>query len=484
MALYGGIELPGRPDLDNVRKLDLLPMPAIMEMMRYGMAIDREWLGALSEQLKAEARELRREVCNYIPANKLDEFIELSGIDQDDPDAMPMNVDSPTQLGKLLFKVLGVGKGQRLKKTASGDQISTGKKQLEKVKHEHPVIQPALQYRERMKLDNTYASKLPKLARWHPEGPCACGLVHIGESWRVHTWISGTRTSTGRYASSKPNLQNIPARTKLGQRVRQGFVASPGMELVAVDYSQQEMRLGAHYSEDANLVRIFQEGLDPHNDTARRAFNLPDGVEPDKLTQRDPCKNVNFAAFYEISASGLYDLMAVTWAGTGLAMPEWLTVGWCQAFIDQWFNELYPGVGAYLENQHYRARRYGAVWTLFGRIRRVPEVQSCHPRIVSSGLRQAGNAPIQGTGSDWMKLAIVETQDEIIKSLRREGVIAYPVLTVHDELMVEVEEGYGEMVKDEMVRLMSMVMTDRTTGENLCKVPVKADGKVLRRWTK
>lgn len=487
MALYGGITLPGKPDLANIERLDLLPQRAIAEMMHVGMAIDREWFSQLSSQLTDEISDLRKDVCAYIPPDKLDEFIARANLDDDDDEqsGLPMNVGSTQQLSKLLFEVLGIGAGKTLKRTKSGDQISTGKKQLEQFKRDHPVVPKVLELKEKSKIKNTYSDKLPLMARIHRMGTCWCGDVHQVETYRIHTDILSTRTSTGRLASKNPNLQNIPARTELGRRTRAGFVASPGKEMFAVDFGQFEMRLGGHSSMDENLIRIFRNRLDPHTDTAMRAFKKSkEEVESKlgKMLYRAPCKNVNFGIFYGLTAEGLYDLMLLTYATAGLDIPDWLTIDWCDQFIDDWF-ELYPGVRGYMDNQTYRARRYGIVWSLLGRIRRIPEVRSVHQRIVSAGCRQGGNAPIQGTQGDLFKIALAEVH-EFILELRAEGVDCWLLNAVHDEVVGETDLGTGEAVVAGIEEIMSQVMTDRDTGKNLCLVPIEADGKVMERWMK
>lgn len=485
MSLYGGITLSGQPDLENIRKLDLLPMPAIHDMMRAGMAIDRDHLHELTLEIDKEMVDLRKDICEYIPEEKLDEFVgRAAGINDQDPlddDYLPMNVDSSEQLAKLLFDVLGVGEGQRLKLTKSGKRISTGKKQLERLKREHSIIQVILDYRERAKIKSTYTQPLPKKAVLHEKGLCGqCGMVHFSPSWRVHTDIVTTRTDTGRLASRNPNLQNITTRTELGRRVRAAFVASEGMQLVGADYSQIEMRLGGHYSLDPNLLRIFRNHLDPHTETAKLVF----GVEkPDKLTQRDPCKNVNFGVFYGLMAPGLFDLIAATYGTAGLPMPDWLTIEWCENFIEQWFG-IYEGVRGYLDQQEYRALRYGAVWSMFGRIRRVPEVKSTHDRIRAQGIRQAGNMPIQGTSADMIRLAIAAVQDQVVRPYRDEGVQISQVLTVHDEIILEVEEDYAESALAMMETVMAEIMRDEDTGEWMLEVPVEAEGAVMDQWKK
>lgn len=261
-------------------------------------------------------------------------------------------------------------------------------------------------------------------------------------------------------------------------------MASPGMEMVAVDFGQFEMRLGAHYSGDKNLTRIFLEGLDPHLDTAMRAFNITDPAKVDKILHRAPCKNVNFGVFYGLTDEGLYDQMLVTYATAGMPIPDWLDRAWCAKFIDSWFHDLYPGVLGYLESQHYRAFKYGIVWTLLGRVRWVPETQSVHPRVVAAGLRQAGNHPIQGTQADLNRISLAEQQEKVHEFVRAEGVWCWPLNNVHDESLAEVEEGYGEVVCGLMEEVMGRCATDRETGENRLTVPIEAEGKVMKRWQK
>lgn len=482
MALYGGIELCGRPDLENVRKLDLLPMRSVMEMQRYGMAIDIPHLNALTEVLTKEIEELRYEICSYIPAERLDEFISKSNMDADD-DYLPMNVESTKQMRKLLFEVLQVGKGHQLKLTKSGD-ISTGKRQMEARKQDHPVVPLVLSYRERAKLKGTYSAKLPRMARFHPDKGCWCGLRHFAPTMRVHCDVMMTRTATGRPATKNPNLQNIPVRSEHGRTVRKGFIASPGTEMVTVDFAQLELRLLAHFGEVERFIRVFHEGKDPHTQTAMDAFKLEHESQVNKLTQRAPAKNVNFAIVYGETPKGLYEqLVSDTYGKSGIAVPDWLTLQWCDKFMADWF-DLYPEVEGFMEHEHYCARRYGVVWTGMGRVRRVPEVRSVHNRVIAAGERQAGNHKIQGTGADMLKLAQAEIQEYIETVIRPEGIWCWPLIEVHDELIYEIEQGYGEILLAKCEDVMSRVLEDKRAGVNLCRVPVVADGKVMQRWEK
>ena len=398
-----------------------------------------------------------------------------------------MNVDSNVQLAELLYRVLGVGNGKVLKRTKGGGQVSTGRRQLEQLKAEHPVVQKCLDYRERAKLKNTYCDALPELARLHPRGGCWCGLTHECETWRVHTQLLLTRTTTGRPASKNPNLQNISVRSKWGAEIRRGFVASPGTVLVSVDFAQIELRILAMVSSAVKLIETFQTDGDPHMTTAMEAFGITDPDKVDKIMHRAPAKNVNFAVVYGESAKGLLEqLTSDTYGKAGLPVPDWLTLEWCEQFIAKWF-EIYPEVREYIEKQHYRARRYGLVWDQVGRIRRIPEVRSVHNRVVAAGLRQASNMPIQGFASELLKLAMAEVHTEVVRVVRDAGVWCQPLVPVHDELVLEVDAGWGEPVRGLVVGVFEGVLRDKGTGEEWeggGGVPVKADGKVMGRWEK
>lgn len=482
MSLYGGISLPGCPDLANLQKLDMLPIPMIRRMSRLGIAIDPPFFADLTSRLEHEMEDLRADIAYEIPPDRIDEFI---GKSSDIDDWCPINVESGPQIATLLFDMLEIGRGKKLKTTKSGDRLSTGKKQLELLKKDHPVISLLLQYRERSKLKSTYTSKLPKIAKFHPKGKSCpiCELPHVESTWRVHTTLTTTRTDTGRLASKDPNLQNIPARTELGRLVRQGFIPTPGMVLISCDYAQIELRLLAHCAADAIMQDIFRRGGDIHMETAMRAFGFSDYSQVDKLLHRAPCKNVNFGIVYGLTSAGLFDQMALTYATAGVPMPFWLTEAWCEQFIRDWFG-VYQGVEPYMNLQYYRARRYEMIWDQLGRIRRVPEVRSAYSWVRSAGLRQSGNMPIQGLAAGVMKIGMARTEDNVLRPTLSEGVWCWPLLPVHDELVIEAEEEYAEYILERVIEEFSLSMTDTSTGRNLCSVPIGADGHVMDRWRK
>lgn len=484
MALYGGITIPNRPDPENQRKLDLLPVPMIRKMQRYGFAIDIDYLADLSNQFELELIDKRKAIASYVPSEKLDLFCGMSdSIGSEDDDESAFNPNSGDQLAALLFDVLGVGSNRRLKTTKGGDRLSTGKKQLELLKKDHPIVPEILRYREIAKLKSTYADSLPKLAIYHPAGKdCPiCRLKHNYPTYRVHTQLLTTRTATNRLASKRPNQQNIPIRTKEGAKIRQAFIASRGTVIAQRDFAQIELRLLGHVSQDSNIIRIFIADGDIHLDTACRAFNL-EPSQIDKMLHRAPCKNVNFGICYGLSAPGLYDLMLLTYATAGQPTPDWLTVDWCDEFIKLWFN-LYPDVERYMAEEDEKAYRYGCVWTDFGFVRRIPGVRSVHSRVQAAALREGGNVRIQGTAAAIMKLAMAAI-DERLDGLRNLGYWAWPLLTVHDELLIECDPDIAEAVQCIMEDEMDNVMVDRKTGINQCLVPIKSDGAIMERWTK
>lgn len=489
MALYGGIKLVGAPDLENVRKLDLLPARCITEMVQYGFAVDLDRLKSVSVKLSEEMAGLRSEICSTIPEDKLDEFVARSGLDDDDVEEngwLPMNVDSNKQLAELLFEVLGIGKGKRLKQTKGGGQVSTGRRQLEQLRLEHPVVGATLQYREYAKLKNTYCDPIPEVAVFHPAGRCpVCSLEHRATTYRVHTQILSTRTATGRYASKKIDQQNLPVRSEFGRLIRACFIASPGTELVSCDFSQIELRMLAFLAHVVRMIQVFLTGKDIHTYTAAEIFDvLEEEVLADKIRYRNPAKNVNFATVFRQSAPSLYEqLVADSYGKAGVVVPDWLTIDWCEGFLRKW-HRLYPEVKPYMDDQDYRAVRYGYVWDLFGRVRRIPQVKSVHERVCQAGLREGGNMPIQSTAAGLMKLALAEIQQWIEMDVRANGVWCQPLITVHDEGIWEVEEGYGEVFKDQVERIFGNVLTDHETGEEYCSVPILAEGKVMERWEK
>ena len=494
MALFGGITIPRQPDPENIRKLDLLQMPMIMQMMRYGMRIDKDHFAALSSFFRCKMAELKRDITDAIPPESLDRLLDLVGDDDPDtpdPDVTTeiirpeFNVESNQKVCELLYSVLNLQNtdGVKVKKTKSG-KISAGKKTLEQFKRENPIVDMILQYREFSKLDGTYAQSMPRGALLHPKGAdCPrCGRHHYSDEWRVHPRISTTRTTTGRTATSDKNLANIPARTKYGRMVREGFIASDGHVLSQRDFSQIELRLMADQSGDEIMLAVYAADGDIHMETAMRTFDISDPALVDKLAHRAPAKNVNFAVVYLISGMGLLDLMAASFAVANKPLPSYMTEVWCDEFIAKWF-QVYKRVRRYLDREEAKVRRYGFVWTQLGRVRLVPETRSYHAYIQSAGVRQACNMGIQGYSADIMKLAMGELHSEL-EHAKEYGIQSYPLMSIYDELLVETPEDFADGVQVIMGEVMDNVLEDRQTGVLHCKVPIKSEGHLMKKWVK
>jgi DNA polymerase-1 len=311
------------------------------------------------------------------------------------------NINSPQQLGTILFEKLGYPVLGRSRKTKS---YSTGAEILEELAARgYPLPERLLRFREVQKLKSTYVDSLPLLA---------------DANQRVHTRYLQAVAATGRLSSVNPNLQNIPVRSGIGQRIREAFIAAPGNCLLVADYSQIELRILAHIAQEPALVESFQRGDDIHRATAANVFGVaPELVTPD---QRRAAKVINFGILYGMSAFGL---------GKNLGIPT----GEADRFIKAYL-ERYPNVRRYVDETMQAAQRDGKVETLYGRVRYLPDVNSKNFNLRESARRMAINAPIQGTAADIQKLALIAVD----RALRADHPAARLLLTVHDELVVEV----------------------------------------------
>ena len=366
-----------------------LPLCAVLARMEeLGFFVDRKALYDFGESLNSGIAELQNQVW------------ELAGHE--------FNINSPKQLGEVLFDELMLPSG---KKTKTG--WSTNADILDKLRGKHPIIEAVLEYRMLTKLKSTYADGLLKVIS--PDG-------------RIHTSFQMTVTATGRLSSTEPNLQNIPVRRKLGAEIRKMFVASPGKILVDADYSQIELRLLAHISGDKAMQEAFLSGEDFHTVTASRVFGVP--IEEVTPTLRSRAKAVNFGIVYGISAYSLAQ-------DIGVFTNE------AKAYMDAYM-EKYSGVHEYMESIVKKAKEDGYVATLYGRRRYLPELKSANFNMRSFGERVALNMPIQGTAADIIKLAMVNVD----KRLRSEGLEARLILQVHDELIVECPESEAERVSE------------------------------------
>lgn len=428
---YAGRELSGTeavfalyPILENkLKELHMdelyfsaeLPLCEVLaDMENTGFYVDRRALYEFGESLNAGISALQESIWSYA--------------------GHEFNINSPKQLGEVLFDELMLPSG---KKTKTG--WSTNADVLEKLRGKHQIVDEVLEYRMLTKLKSTYAEGLLKVIS--PDG-------------RIHTNFQMTVTATGRLSSTEPNLQNIPVRKQLGAQIREMFVASPGMTLVDADYSQIELRLLAHVSDDKTMQDAFLSGEDFHAVTASNVFNVPlDEVTP---TLRSRAKAVNFGIVYGISAFSLAQ-------DIGVYQSE------AKAYMDAYM-EKYSGVRDYMKRIVEEARELGYVTTLYGRRRYLPELKSSNFNMRSFGERVALNMPIQGTAADIIKLAMVN----VYRRLKAEGLKAKLILQVHDELIVECPEDETEQVRSILQQEMEHVAALR--------VPLIAEANEGHSW--
>jgi DNA polymerase-1 len=383
---------------------------------RAGVLIDAECLAVQSRELGERLVVLEREAH------------ELAG--------QPFNLGSPKQIGEILFQQQ---KLPVLKKTASGVP-STDEEVLEKLALDYPLPAKILAHRSLAKLKGTYTDKLPLMI--HPQ------------TGRVHTHYDQAVAVTGRLSSNDPNLQNIPIRTPEGRRVREAFIAPPGHVLMSADYSQIELRIMAHISDDENLLKAFSLGLDVHRATAAEVFSV--ALDAVTSEQRRYAKVINFGLIYGMSAFGLA-------ANLGIERRA------ARNYIDRYF-ERYPGVKNYMEGTRADAKARGFVETVFGRRLWLPEINSPNGPRRAGAERAAINAPMQGTAADLIKLAMIQVQ----ACLDAERRATRMVMQVHDELVLEVPEAELDWARAEIPRLMASVAT--------LKVPLLAEVGVGRHW--
>ena len=397
LALWPRLQADGK--LRFIYELEMKSSEALYRMERNGVLIDSAMLARQSAELGQRMMQLEREAHH------------LAG--------QPFNLGSPKQIGEILFTKLGL---PVVKKTASGVP-STDEEVLEKLAEDYPLPAKLLEHRGLSKLKGTYTDKLPQMI--HPR------------TGRVHTHYAQAVAVTGRLSSNDPNLQNIPVKTPEGRRVREAFIAAPGHLIASADYSQIELRIMAHLSEDEALLRAFREGMDVHRATASEVF----GVAPDQVTseQRRYAKVINFGLIYGMSAFGLARNLGIESAAA-------------KNYIQRYF-ERYPGVKQYMDETRLSAKSRGYVETVFGRRLYLPEINSPNGPRRGGAERAAINAPMQGTAADLIKLSMVAVQDAIDAQQRRTKMI----MQVHDELVFEVPEDEVDWIKAEVPRLMAGV---------------------------
>ncbi len=402
--------------LEVYETIDLPLVPVLLGMERAGVRIDVSVLGGLAKELNAEMSEVSEQI------------FEQAG--------QRFNLNSPKQLGDVLFNQMKLPKPMKYGK---GKVVSTAQDVLEELAVHHPVPAQVLAYRQLAKLKSNYVDSLPLLA--DSEG-------------RVHTTFNQVGTATGRLSSTNPNLQNIPIRTEKGREIRAAFIASPGHALLSADYSQIELRLMAHFSDDPLLVQAYRSGQDIHTLTASEVFGVP-ALSMNKET-RNRAKAVNFGIVYGISPFGL---------AANLNIPQ----AEAKLYIETYFAR-YVGVRRFIDRLLEETRATQQVRTLFGRVRPIPDIQSRNPNLRGFAERTAVNTPLQGTAADLIKVAMIR----IDRKLREQKLKTKMTLQVHDELLFDVPE-------DEIDAVRSLVKQEM---ENVIElnVPIVADVGVGQNW--
>ncbi len=390
-----------------------LPLCHVLgDMELRGFLVDCDGLTAFSQELQAQMELLTARI------------YEAAGHD--------FNLNSPKQLGQVLFSELGLPSA---KKTKTG--YSTNAEILEKLRPYHPIVADILEYRQVMKLQSTYA----------------LGLLKVADAQgRVHTTFHQMKTMTGRLSSSEPNLQNIPIRTELGRRLRRYFIAKEDYLLVDADYSQIELRILAGIADDQAMRRAFLDGEDIHTLTASQVFHVP--MNEVTFEQRKMAKAVNFGIVYGISKFSLAEDLNISRYEAG-------------EYIDRYF-ETYPGVQAYMQEIVEQAKTLGYVPTLWGRRRYIPELSSAKAPLRAFGERVARNSPIQGTAADLIKVAMVAVD----RALEEAGLDARLILQVHDELIVESHKDCAKEAAQILRREMESIM--------ICDLPLLAEANIAK----
>lgn len=411
-TLYGKLRNSGMERLLNEIEIPLAYV--LVSMEKIGVEVDREALISFGESLSEQIEDIEQQI--YVCAGEA------------------FNIASPKQLGAILFDKMHLPSG---KKTKTG--YSTNAEVLEGLIGYDPIIELIINYRTLSKLNSTYAQGLLKV---------------IGEDGRIHTTYKQTETRTGRISSAEPNIQNIPVRTELGREFRRFFIAKEGYTFVDADYSQIELRILAHISDDKNMIEAFLSGEDFHTVTAAQVFNQP--VEWITPEMRSSAKAVNFGIVYGIGAFSLSKDIGVSVKKADEYIKAYLTK--------------YSGVAEYMERTPSEGKKDGYVKTMFGRRRYIPELSASNKVVQALGKRIAMNTPIQGTAADIIKLAMVK----VYERLKRELPDASLILQVHDELIVEVKESEAEkaaeILKEEMESAVKL------------SVPLVADAKIGKSW--
>ena len=400
---------------DLYTNIDMPTVEVLSSMQWNGMYVDEEELNQFGKELTSQIEVLTKVIH------------EMAGEE--------FNINSTKQLGEILFEKM---KLPVIKKTKNG--YSTDVDVLEKLKREDPIIGKILEYRQLMKLNSTYVEGLKPFIN--------------PKTKRIHSFFHQTITATGRISSTEPNLQNIPTRFELGKRVRKVFKPEKGKVYIDADYSQIELRVLAHISEDKHMIEAFKHNEDIHKQAASKVFKTP--IDEVTKEQRSNAKAVNFGIVYGISDFGLAEQL-------GISRKK------AKQYIDEYLTE-YAGIKQFMENIIEKTKKEGYVETLFHRRRYVPELKSKNYMVRQFGNRVAMNTPIQGTAADIMKIAMINVN----KKLKKRGLKAKIILQVHDEMMIEAPENEKEEVKDIMKKEMESAIQ--------LKIPLVAELSEATNW--
>lgn len=404
-------------------KIELPLMPVLRAMEKTGVKVDCDFLKKLSKEYTKELEKIAARIYDAAGGS--------------------FNVNSPKQLGEVLFDKLGI-KPERQKKTPTGAR-STREAELVKMKDLHPIIADILSYRELQKLLSTYIDNLPTL---------------VDSESRVHTTFIQMGAATGRLATQNPGLQNIPIKTELGRAIRNAFVADKGYKLVTFDYSQIELRIAAWLSGDPGLIEIFKNGRDVHSEVASRVFH----VSADQVTydHRRIAKVINFGILYGMGVNALRESLGSTRAEA-------------QDFYNQYF-EAFPRLAAYIDEVKGEAAANGYTKTYFGRRRYFDGIHSPIPYVRAAAERMAINAPMQGTQADIIKLAMVRIDEMLREGGYRDD--AHLLLQVHDELVFEIQDKKVEELAPKIKDIMESVVPAKDRRD----IPILAEGKIGENW--
>ncbi len=405
--------------LDIFYNIEMKIVPILAQMEFFGIKVDVSLLKEFSFELEKKIKNLEKKIHRYTGKN--------------------ININSPLQLGPILFEKLNVQKDAKLKKTKTG-AYTTSESELEKYKDNHPVIALILEYRELTKLKSTYVDAMLKIAD--------------KKTHKIHTTYNQAGTSTGRLSSSDPNLQNIPQKGEFAEKIRNAFVSSDGFSFLAYDYSQIELRIVAHLSGDEKMISIFKNGGDIHTNTAMEI----NGVKESEVTKemRRIAKVLNFGILFGMGIKGVAE-------ASGISMQE------AKKFINTYF-EAFPKVAEFIDKSIKDAKKNGYVKTELGRKRWLPDINSKNWILRNSAERMAQNMPVQGLEADILKLAMINIQKEFFEYKDNIKMI----LQVHDELVFEVKDDIINSVKDKIKKVME-------ESYNL-KVPILVDLSIGKRW--